>query len=86
MIGLKHRHSGWGDPGFGLAGSHNEQGGASWTFEIQNISPWPIKLEAGKPLIQMVLMDMTAEPELDYRETGHYVYQSGPTIAVEANT
>lgn len=80
-LGINHSHSGWGDPGFGLAQPDKEIAGASWTFEIQNISPWPLKLTAGKPLIQMVMMNMAEEPKTDYRFTGHYVYQSGPTIA-----
>lgn len=79
-LGLNHSHSGWGDPGFGYA-DDNGNGGASWTFEIQNIAPWPIQLIAGKALIQMVMMEMSDAPLLDYRMTGHYVYQSGPTIA-----
>ena len=76
-LGLNHSHSGWGDPGFGLG----EQG-ANWTWELQNISPWPIKLTAGERLIQQVFFDMTDAPLVDYRHTGHYVYQVGPTEAV----
>ncbi len=98
-LGLNHSHSGWGDPGFGLphpkplttlAGNNendsansNNLGGASWTFEIQNISPWPIRLVAGQRLIQQVFFEMANAPALDYRYTGHYVYQSGPTPSID---
>jgi deoxycytidine triphosphate deaminase len=73
--GLNHLHSGWGDPGFGLGK------GAQWTFELQNVAPWPIMLKAGQRIIQIVMMDLVAPPEVDYRQTGNYVYQTGPTIA-----
>jgi len=78
--GLNHSHSGWGDPGFGLK-SDTHTGGAQWTFEIQNISPWAIKITAGDRLIQQVFMDMCDVPLVDYRSTGHYVYQAGATPA-----
>lgn len=81
-LGLNHSHSGWGDPGFGLPKPDLLQDGANWTFEIQNISPWPIPLVAGEKLIQQVFFDMADAPEVDYRYTGHYVYQEGPTEAV----
>jgi deoxycytidine triphosphate deaminase len=91
-LGLNHSHSGWGDPGFGLAlpqsktpsngdASFMVDSGASWTWELQNISPWPIKLTAGERLIQQVFFDMLDAPDVDYRYTGHYVYQAGPTEA-----
>lgn len=98
-LGLNHSHSGWGDPGFGLPlpktlnelgndGKLNDDsidtGGAQWTFEIQNISPWPIKLVAGQRLIQQVFFDMSDVPAVDYRYTGHYVFQTGPTVASES--
>lgn len=38
-LGLNHSHSGWGDPGFGLPKPSGQEAGASWTFELQNISP-----------------------------------------------
>lgn len=80
--GLNHSHSGWGDPGFGLmANNAKTDDGAQWTFELQNISPWPIRLLAGDRLIQQVMMEMTEEPVADYRSTGNYVYQAGPTVA-----
>lgn len=81
-LGLNHSHSGWGDPGFGLPKDGTADIGAQWTYEIQNISPWPIKLTAGQRVIQQVLFDMCDAPMVDYRYTGHYVYQSGPTEAV----
>ena len=90
-LGLNHSHSGWGDPGFGLPKTKSmsvvnvngdyDLGGAAWTWELQNISPWPIKLTAGERLIQQVFFDMSDAPDIDYRYTGHYVYQSGPTEA-----
>lgn len=87
--GMNHSHSGWGDPGFGYpraelrnaAISSVHGSGAQWTFEIYNLAKWPIKLVAGSKAIQMIMMDMREAPELDYRHTGHYVYQSGPTVA-----
>ena len=57
--------------------------GAQWTFEIYNLAKWPVKLVAGSKAIQMIMMDMKEAPELDYRDTGHYVYQAGPTVAHE---
>lgn len=93
--GFNHSHSGWGDPGFGYPKPNTDtlrltlpegtpkQDGASWTFEVQNIAPWPVELIAGAPLIQMVMMDMCELPQVDYRYTGHYVYQAGPTVAHE---
>jgi len=82
--GLNHSHSGWGDPTFGLASESNPTGGASWTFELYNIAPWPVELKASQRVIQMVMMDLVAPPEVDYRSVGHYVYQTGPTPARES--
>lgn len=81
-LGVNHSHSGWGDPGFGLPKNNSSDDGAQWTLEIQNISPWPVKLVAGERLIQQVFFDMTEAPRVDYRDTGHYVYQTGPTPAM----
>lgn len=89
--GMNHSHSGWGDPGFGYprldlrnATMSTEHGsGAQWTFEIYNLAQWPVELVAGSKAIQMIMMDMKESPEADYRYTGHYVYQSGPTVAHE---
>lgn len=97
--GYNHSHSGWGDPGFGypkeiLLDCPSDvsmcvvepppQKGAQWTFEVKNIAKWPVKLEAGMPFIQMIMMDMIDLPQVDYRYTGHYVYQNGPTFAYES--
>ena len=88
--GLNHSHSGWGDPGFGLPATQSLQttdgknDGAHWTFELQNISPWPIKLTASERVIQQIFFDMADAPVLDYRSTGHYVYQTGATVAFES--
>lgn len=85
--GYNHSHSGWGDPGFGYPKSSLDmldtatKKGANWTFEVKNIAKWPVKLVAGAPFIQMIMMDMCELPQVDYRFTGRYVYQSGPTIA-----
>ena len=66
----------------GYSALNNVHGsGAQWTFEIYNLAKWPIKLIAGSKAIQMIMMDMRETPERDYRYTGHYVYQSGATIA-----
>lgn len=84
--GYNHSHSGWGDPGFGypklsLTADKQPEAGAQWTFEVKNIARWPVELKAGNPFIQMVMLDMCNVPEVDYRVSGHYVYQRGPTVA-----
>lgn len=68
--GVEHLHAGYGDPGW-----HDAQ----WTWEIHNVSPWPIQLIAGKPLMQMVMVRMTDKPLRNYAETGRYNNQIGPT-------
>lgn len=68
--GVEHLHAGYGDPGW-----HDSQ----WTWEIHNVAPWPIKLEAGKPLMQQVMIRMTEAPLKTYAKTGRYNKQSGPT-------
>ena len=73
--GIEHLHAGYGDPGFG----DNEQGGADWTWELTNCAPWPNLLEAGKPLMQLVLARLMSAPQKVYGETGRYNNQSGPT-------
>lgn len=71
-IGLEHLHAGLGDSSwFG-----------QWTFELHNVSPWPIKLEAGKRYMQMTIMQMTGEALRGYDVTGRYNGQSGPTPAI----
>lgn len=68
--GVEHLHAGYGDPGW-----HDSQ----WTWEIHNVAPWPIKLTAGKPLMQQVMIRMTEAPLRTYAETGRYNRQIGPT-------
>jgi dCTP deaminase len=70
--GLQHLFAGYGDPGFA----------GEWTWELTNVSPWPITLEFMKPLMQLVLFDNGTEPILDYTKTGSYVGQIGPTSSV----
>jgi deoxycytidine triphosphate deaminase len=66
--GLEHLHAGYGDQGFG----------GQWTWELSNMAPWPIKLVAGKRLMQLVLMTAHV-PDKDYSKTGRYQGQVGPT-------
>ena len=73
--GIEHLHAGFGDPGFG----DNERGGSDWTWELTNSAPWPNLLEAGKPLMQLVLAQLVAHPQRTYKRTGRYNEQSGPT-------
>lgn len=68
--GVEHLHAGYGDPGWS-----NSQ----WTWEIHNVAPWPIKLTAGKPLMQQVMIRMTEAPLRNYAVTGRYNNQTGPT-------
>jgi len=77
--GIEHLHAGYGDPGFG----DNARGGTDWTWELVNIAPWPNLLEAGKPLMQLVLAQLHSCPERMYKETGRYNEQSGPTANKE---
>jgi dCTP deaminase len=74
--GIEHLHAGYCDPGFG----DNERGGSDLTWELTNCAPWPNLLEAGKPLMQLVLAQLVGVPLKAYRETGHYNDQSGPTL------
>lgn len=69
--GVVVHNSGFGDPGFI----------GQWTWELQNVSPAPIKLVVGKPLMQMIMLQMTNPPQLDYGFTGHYMNQTGATPA-----
>ena len=70
-IGLEHLHAGYGDPGF-----HGQ-----WTFELINMAPWPVRLVAGQPLMQLVYMQMNGRPDQGYAQTGRYQGQHGPTAA-----
>lgn len=72
-VGLEHLHAGLGDPGFC----------GQWTWEFFNVASWPILLEAGKRLMQMVLIRLIATPEKTYEKTGRYQGQTGPTEARE---
>ena len=74
--GLEHLHAGYFDPGF--------EGTA--TLEIWVRAPWPIPLERGQPIVQLVLQDMVAAPARTYKETGRYCGQRGPTKARERRT
>lgn len=67
--GLEHLHAGYGDPGFS----------GQWTWELINVSPWPIRLVAGKELMQLVFLKMDEIPVFSYRDTGRYNGQTGPT-------
>lgn len=75
--GIEHLHAGFGDPGFG----DNRRGGTDWTWELTNCAPWPNLLEAGKPLMQLVLARLVGVPLKLYKDTGRYNEQSGPTGA-----
>lgn len=72
--GLEHLHAGLGDPGFY----------GTWTWELHNVAPWPIRLEAGKRLMQHILVRMERAPHATYASTGRYQGQQGPTPAREA--
>ena len=67
--GLEHLHAGLGDSSFN----------GQWVFELHNVAPWPIKLEAGKRYMQMTILQMADAPLLGYDKTGRYNGQSGPT-------
>lgn len=77
-IGLEHLHAGLGDPGWG---NDPSLPGCQWTWELHNVAPWPIKLEAGKRVMQQIMLQMTDSPLRTYRETGRYNNQSGPMPA-----
>lgn len=70
-VGLEHLHAGYGDCGFR----------GQLTFEFHNVAPWPIKLVAGKRLMQMVMLGMIKPPRTSYSVTGRYNNQTGPTPA-----
>lgn len=75
--GIQSLYAGFGDPGFG----DNDAGGASWTFELVNSAPFPVLLEAGKPIMQLILYKMVNVPDRLYKQTGRYNNQVGPTPA-----
>lgn len=70
-IGLEHLHAGLGET----------EWTGQWTWELHNVAPWPIKLEAGKKVMQQVMLKVTDVPLRTYRETGRYNGQTGPTPA-----
>ncbi len=65
--GVEHLHAGYGDCGFS----------GQWTWELTNPAPWGNWLEAGKPLMQLVMLRMVEAPERDYSKTGRYQGQVG---------
>lgn len=65
--GIEHLHAGYGDPGFI----------GQWTMELKNMAPWFNTLEAGQPLMQLVLEQMTGHAINPY--DGKYQFQSGAT-------
>lgn len=69
--GIEHLHAGWVDPGF--------RGQLTW--ELKNVTPSPVVLTVGAPLMQLVLYGLTAPAERDYSQTGRYQGQSGATPA-----
>ncbi len=72
-IGLEHLHAGYFDPGF--------VGQAVWEFT--NVAPWPIKLEYGQRIMQMVLVSTSQVPDRTYAETGRYQGQRGVQEAID---
>lgn len=70
---LNHSLSGWVDCNF--------QG--QITLELQNLGPYPRKLQAGMRVAQLVFMQMESPPDVAYGEKGkgHYQGQSGTTKA-----
>lgn len=77
--GIEHLHAGYGDPGWGSTVNDLGFKGATWTWEIHNVAPWPVPLYAGKPLMQQVMIRMTGAPDRNYAVTGRYNNQIGPT-------
>lgn len=71
--GLEHCHAGFFDPGFS----------GTATLEVTNLAPWPLVIERGQPIVQLVLFRMADVPKRDYRITGRYGGQTGPTEARE---
>ena len=70
-IGLEHLHAGLGDCGFS----------GQWSWELQNVGPWPVELVAGERLMQLVLARLVGIPKVLYSEVGRYQGQTGPTPA-----
>jgi dCTP deaminase len=70
-LGFEHLHAAYIDPGFS----------GTITLEICNVAPWPLELVAGMRIVQLALLRNDAAPESPYRVTGHYMGQTGPTVA-----
>jgi dCTP deaminase len=70
-VGLEHLHAGYADPGFC----------GQLTFEFSNMAPWPVRLTAGQPLMQIVFEQLNGRPDKSYAVTGRYQGQAGPTAA-----
>ena len=70
-LGLEHLHAGYADPGFC----------GQLTFEFSNMAPWPVRLTAGQPLMQLVFEQLNGRPDKGYAITGRYQGQQGPTAA-----
>jgi dCTP deaminase len=70
-LGLEHLHAGYADPGFF----------GQLTFEFSNMAPWPVRLTAGQPLMQLVFEQLNGRPDEPYGLTGRYQGQQGPTAA-----
>ncbi len=68
-IGIEHLHAGLGDAGWN----------GEWTWELHNVAPWPNELIAGKRIMQMILVKLSATVETSYKTTGRYNGQMGPT-------
>jgi dCTP deaminase len=73
-MGMDHAHSGLGEPGWC----------GQWTWEIFNVAPWPVVLQAGECYVQQVMIRMSREPYEDYgeRQRSKYQHQTGPTPAL----
>jgi dCTP deaminase len=70
--GLEHLMAGWIDPGFR----------GTITLELHNSRQHrPVRLWAGMPVVQLVLLLMHDRPRQSYRETGRYNGQVLPTAS-----
>lgn len=55
------------------------------TLEIFIVYPWPIMLQRGERLVQLLLAGLDQPPAIPYAEIGHYMHQTGATPPVEGN-
>jgi dCTP deaminase len=67
--GLEHLHAGYVDPGF-----HGQL-----TLEIVNHWPYPQKIYAYTPFVQLVIASLNNTVLRSYADRGHYQNQTGPT-------